>query len=207
VTSHPLFTRVYAVLAAAGEHVMVGRWRTEALRGARGRLLVVGCGPGHDFAHLPATVTEVVAVEPDPTMRAMARRRAQRVSVPVHIVDATAEDLPLHDDSVDAVLMAYLLCSVADPVASLAEAHRVLQPDGTLHLLEHVRGADDAVLTRVQDRLVPLWQRCAGGCRLDRRTRSLLEAAGFDTAEVRGERLAVLPPIAPHLVGVARPRE
>jgi ubiquinone/menaquinone biosynthesis C-methylase UbiE len=206
VTSHPVFTRVYAVVAAAGEHAAVGRWRTEALWGARGRLLVVGCGPGHDFAHLPETVTDVVAVEPEPTMRAMARRRAQRVSVPVHIVGATAEDLPLHENSVDAVHMAYVLCSVTDPVTALAEAHRVLRSNGTLHLMEHVRGPDGAALTRVQDRLVPLWQRCAGGCRLDRRSRSLLEAAGFDTAQVRGERLAVLPPIAPHLVGVARPR-
>jgi SAM-dependent methyltransferase len=205
--SHPSFARVYGLVAAVGERTGYGRWRAAALTGARGRLLVLGLGPGHDLDHLPPAVTAVVAVEPDPAMRARAGRRIARARPPVLLVAAEAERLPLADGSVDAVLCALVLCSVADLAGALAEVRRVLRPGGTLHLLEHVRAADGSRLAAVQDRLDPLWGRLAGGCSVTRRTRAAVEAAGFDTAAVvsRTLRPAVLP-IGPHLRGVARVR-
>ena len=38
----------------------------------------VGAGNGRNFVHYPAAVTEVVAIEPEPTLRALAEGAARR---------------------------------------------------------------------------------------------------------------------------------
>jgi len=203
VPSHPVFARVYAVLAALGERAHVGRWRAATLSGASGRLLIVGLGPGHDLTHLPSAVTEVVAIEPEPSMRRIARHRVAAASRGVHLLAASGERLPLADDSIDAMLFAFVLCSVDQPTKVLAEADRVLRPGGTVHVLEHVRAADESRRARRQDRIAPLWRRCAGGCRPNLRVRALLDAAGFDTSGLVNETKPALPVVSPYLRGVA----
>ncbi len=203
--AHPIFASVFVGVAAMGERTGYGRRRTEALVGARGRLLVVGLGPGHDLAHLPPGVTEVVAVEPEPSMRGYSARRVQRTPVPTWLVGAVAEELPLRDACVDAALVALVLCSVADPDGAAAELRRVLRPSGTLHVLEHVHASPGSRLRSWQDRLDPLWSTLAAGCRLTRETRQVLVDAGFDTAQLRDITVRLAPPlVAPHLIGTSR---
>ena len=122
--AHPVFAQVYRLVAAAGERGGFGQLRASVLADASGRLLILGLGPGHDLAHLPAAVTSVVAVEPDPSMRALARGRVTACPVPVTLLSADAHALPLADGSVDAVLCACVLCSVAQPPRALAELRR-----------------------------------------------------------------------------------
>jgi ubiquinone/menaquinone biosynthesis C-methylase UbiE len=202
---HPVFARLYNWLTWAGEFTTIGRWRTEALQTASGRLLIVGLGPGHDLAHLPSRVTEVIAVEPAASMRRISARR-MRHRIPVRLIAGVGERLPLPDASVDSALLALVLCSVDDPVAVLGEVARVLRPGGTVCVLEHVRAADGSRLGPVQDRLARAWARIAGGCQPHRRTRLAFEAAGYDTSEL-ADRMCVLnvPLLAPTLIGVARP--
>lgn len=141
-------------------------------------------------------------------MRAAARSRLAATAhrgVSVDVVDAMAEDVPLPDSSVDSVLVAYVLCSVADPHAAAAEIRRVLRPGGTLHVLEHVRAEPGTALRGLQRAVGSVWPRLAGGCRVDRDTAAALESAGFDLSEISRTRLMALPPVAPTLVGVARP--
>lgn len=199
-----MYAAVYAGVAALGERTGYGRHRAEALAGATGRLLVVGIGPGRDLEHLPAGVTGVLAVEPDPTMRALARRRAAACPVPTLVVGGVAEALPLPAGSVDAALVALVLCSVTDPARAAAELRRVLRPGGTLHVLEHVRAGPGSRLGRWQDRLDPLWSRVAAGCHVTRDTRRVLAEAGFDVAALRDVRVRAPLPVAPHLVGATR---
>jgi ubiquinone/menaquinone biosynthesis C-methylase UbiE len=201
---HPVFARLYNWLTWAGELTTVGRWRTEALQTAKGRLLIVGLGPGHDLAHLPPAVTEVVAVEPAGAMRRISTRRRKRV--PVMLIAGVGEHLPLPDASVDSVLLALVLCSVEDPPAVLGEVARVLRPGGDVCVLEHVRARDGSALGKLQDRLAHPWARIAGGCEPHRRTRLAFEAAGYDTSRL-ADRTCVLnvPLLAPTLIGVARP--
>jgi hypothetical protein len=111
--AHPIFATFFATAAALGERTGYGGRRSEALARATGRLLIVGLGPGHDLEHLPGTVTEVLAVEPEPTMRRYCARRVDRSPVPARLVAAVVEHLPLPDECVDAALVALVLCSVA----------------------------------------------------------------------------------------------
>ena len=204
--AHPIFAFVFAKVVAMGEHTGYGRRRAEALAGARGRLLIVGLGPGRDLAHLPASVTEVVAIEPEPSMRAYSAQRVHRTSAATWLVGAVAEALPLPDACMDAALVALVLCSVPDPAAAAGELRRVLRPGGTLHVLEHVHASPGSWLRPWQDRLDPLWSRLAAGCHLTRDTRQILIDAGFDTEQLHDATVRFAPPlVAPHLVGAARP--
>jgi len=202
--THPVFAQVYRLIAAAGERGGFGRLRASVLADASGRLLILGLGPGHDLTHLPAAVTSVVAVEPDPSMRALARGRITACPVPVTLLSADAHALPLSDSSVDAVLCACVLCSVAQPATALAELRRVLVPGGRLLLLEHVAAPPGHWVGRLQHVLQPFWGRAAGGCSVRRDTASAVATAGFDVSAVRTTMVwPNLPPVAPTVLGTA----
>lgn len=202
--TRPVFAAVYAGFAGMAERVALARLRSAVLAEARGTLLVVGAGQGHDLVHLPPAVTSVVAVEPDPAMRRRARGRAQAAPMPVRLVAGTAERLPVADRAVDTVVCTLVLCGVDDLGAALAEIRRVLRPGGRLLLLEHVRGPDGSQSAAVQDALDPVWTRLAGGCHLNRRTGAALDAAGFDTHRLTATAVRGVP-LFPMLTGAARP--
>ena len=201
---HPLFTQIYRLIARAEDSGAIGHWRTQVSAALSGRVLVVGLGPAQDLHHLPAEVTSVVAVEPSASMRRAAADAVARAAMPVEVIDAVGEDLPLPDNSVDGVLFAYVLCTVDDPQRTVQEALRVLRPGGTIAVLEHVKAAEGSWMRRFQRAAAPVWPRVAGGCRCDRDTRQILAEAGLDTTEVRDVRMAPMPPVAPGLVGVLR---
>lgn len=204
--NHPIFTQVYRLIARIEDPGEVGRARSEASEGLSGRLLIIGLGPAEDLHHLPPAVTEVVAVEPSSSMRAVARAavaRAAEQGLPVEVVDAVGEELPLPDHSVDSVLLAYVMCTVDDPGRVLREVDRVLRPGGRIGVLEHVAAADGTWMRRMQRMAAPWWPIVGGGCHCDRQTRTALETAGFDTSGLRDETLVQIPPVAPALIGTA----
>jgi hypothetical protein len=67
---HPVFARLYARMAASIEEHGAAAQRRELLAGLTGRVIGVGAGTGANFAHYPATVAEVVAVEREASGRA-----------------------------------------------------------------------------------------------------------------------------------------
>lgn len=203
---HPIFARCYTRIG----HLMeaeVADHRRKLLAGSSGRVIEVGAGTGLNFPHYPATVTEVLAVEPEPYLRRLALTTARQAPVPIRVVAGTAEALPAHDASFDTVVASLVLCSVADLVRSLAEIRRVLRPGGVLRFYEHVR-ADAARLARWQDRLERPWGWLAGGCHPNRDTVAAITAAGLHVVELdRFDLQAMPPPVRRHVLGVAqRPR-
>lgn len=205
--SNPLFARLYARVIARNEPPEVRANRVAMLKGLRGRVVEVGAGSGANFAHYPATVEEVVAVEPEPYLREQARRAAAGAPVPVTVVEGVADALPLEDGSCDAAVACLVLCSVPDQASALAEIRRVLRrPFGELRFYEHVlaHAPRTARLQRAVDTL--FWPRCFGGCHTARDTPSAIAAAGFEIAEQRRIRLSGLlipPPVAVEVIGRA----
>lgn len=184
----------------------LGEQRVKLLAGLKGRVLEVGAGNGLNFAHYPAEVQLVHAVEPDPYLRDKAISSAKSAGIPVEVTDGTAEFLPVDDATFDAVVMSLVLCSVDQP-AALKEARRVLKPGGSLHFLEHVR-ADSPRLQRVQRAVdSTFWPRLFGGCHTNRDTLGALTSEGFDV--VRLDRFSIpesgVPsPASPCILGVAQ---
>src|SRR5437763_1155541 len=100
--------------------------RDELLADLRGRVIEVGAGSGANFAHYPATVDEVVAVEPEPYLRERAKQAAESVPVKVRVLEGEADDLPARDGEFDAGVASLVLCSVPDQDRALAELERVI---------------------------------------------------------------------------------
>lgn len=199
---HPLFARFYAWFAPIEDRAGVAEHRRDLLAGLRGRVLELGVGTGLSFPHYPREVEHVLAVEPEPTMRAHATRAAKEVALDVQLVDGTADALPAPDASVDAVVVSQVLCSVPDQARALAELRRVLRPGGELRFYEHVLSPNEPG-RRVQRALdATLWPRMLGGCHLSRETDAAIVAAGFELRELRRFRIGPTP-AAPHILGVA----
>ncbi len=164
---------------------------------ARGRVLEIGAGSGLNFAHYDASA-EVIAIEPAAAMRtrAMQRLRSRGVSARIDVIDANAEGLPIDAASIDTVVFTFVLCSVRNVAAALAETRRVLKPGGRLLVLEHSRDPD-ARVARWQERVQPVWGALLAGCQLVRDVPNELQRAGFDVEGVRDEVLP-LPRIVRH---------
>ncbi|HEX6232864.1 MAG TPA: class I SAM-dependent methyltransferase [Jiangellaceae bacterium] len=180
---HPCFARLYS---------RVGRWlvlhggsrhRQRLLAPLTGRIIEVGAGNGLNFAYYPATVTRVLAVEPESRLRSEARRAAASAPVGVDVVGGRAEQLPVRSDVFDGAVLSLVLCSIADRQAALAELRRVIRPGGLVRFYEHVR-SPSPVVGRIQDVITPVWSQFAGGCQLNRDAAAALRAAGLSITDV-----------------------
>jgi SAM-dependent methyltransferase len=206
--AHPRFARMYMRAAETAEQRGATGHRRRLLQGLSGTVLELGAGHGLNFPHYPAGVVEVVAIEPEPTLRAAAARaEAAGASVPVRVLPGVADALPLEDESVDAAVASLVLCSVPDQDRALAELRRVLRPGGELRFYEHVisRRGPKRLLLQLADRS-GLWPRIAGGCHPARDTGAAIERAGFQVRSREELMFAAsrLEPSIPHILGVAR---
>jgi SAM-dependent methyltransferase len=157
--------------------------RRRVCDGLEGDVVEIGFGSGHNVPFYPETVTRVAAVEPADIGWKLADKRLRETSVPVQRAGLDGQSLPFPDNSYDAALSTWTLCTIPDVAAALAEVRRVLKPGGTLHFVEHGLAPDEGV-RRWQHRLDPLQQRVFGGCHLTRPVVDLLSSAGFTITEL-----------------------
>jgi ubiquinone/menaquinone biosynthesis C-methylase UbiE len=162
----------------------ISELRRSIIPRASGVVLEIGLGPGLNLAHYdPRKVTKVIGIDPEPGVLEIGKARVKASPVPVEIIVAAGERIPLADATADTAVLTYTLCSVQDPSATLREIRRVLKPAGRLLFLEHGR-SNDASVARWQDRVNPLWNLVSCGCQINRDTSQLLTAAGFKLEEV-----------------------
>jgi ubiquinone/menaquinone biosynthesis C-methylase UbiE len=166
------------LLDLAMRNRVLDHYRQRTIEAARGLVLEVGVGSGLNLPLYGPAVTHVVGLDPSPELLRLASRRAGDVVIPVSLLRASAEHLPLADAVCDTIVMTWTLCSIPNPIAALTEMRRVLRPGGRLIFVEH--GLSPEIRTsRWQRRLTPYWKHFSGGCHLDRKTDDLIRAAGF----------------------------
>jgi ubiquinone/menaquinone biosynthesis C-methylase UbiE len=184
----------------------VAEHRRETLAGLSGRVLELGAGNGLNFEHYPGEVTEVIAVEPEPTLREAAIAAAGRAPVPITVVEGLADALPAEDESFDAAVASLVLCSVPDQPRALAELRRVLRPGGELRFYEHVQAQSQPMASVLRFAERTFWPPLAGGCHPARHTGDAIAGAGFEIEECRrfDFAAAAFMPKVPHLIGRAR---
>lgn len=201
---HPLFARGYAWLAKKEDKAGNFENRKELLAGLSGRVIEVGSGIGSNFAHYPETVTEVIAIEPEPYLRERSIEAAAGAPVPVRVIDGVADELPVEDASVEAGVASLVLCSVPDQAAALAELYRVIKPGGELRFYEHVISNRES-RRRVQAFMdKTFYPHMAGNCHLTRDTRAAIDRAGFIVQRSRRFPFPPGPLGIPHILGSAR---
>ncbi len=171
-----------------------------------GRVIEVGAGSGANFSHYPASVSEVVAVEPERYLRERALRAAAQAPVAVSVLEGGADLLPGEAGSFDAGVAALVLCTVPDQQSALAELYRVIRPGGELRFYEHVISHSrwEARFQRLAD--ATFWPHVAGGCHLARDMTAAIERAGF---QIDGHERFPFSPAPflvpdPHILGSAR---
>ncbi|HWM01524.1 MAG TPA: class I SAM-dependent methyltransferase [Actinophytocola sp.] len=104
------------------------------------RVLDVGCGTGNLLRTIGRRHpgVELGGLDPDPRALARAERKARRAGLDVRLDRGFAQELPYPDGSVDRVFSSLMLhhLDTASKDALLAEARRVLRPDGQLILAD-----------------------------------------------------------------------
>lgn len=199
---HRWFAAWYEWISGPGERRLFRQVRPRIVGEAHGRVLEIGAGTGHSFAYYPADA-QVLATEPDPYMLERARQRLEELGAAnIELRQAPAEELPCDDASFDHVVSTLVLCTVRDQARALAEAKRVLKPDGTFRFIEHVRNDENRFWGTVQDAITPVWRWLGAGCHPNRRTQQAIEDAGLRIEWLETVRIA---PGTPAIYGVARP--
>ena len=150
---------------------------------ACGRVLEVGVGSGLNLPFYEPG-TQVFAVDPSEELQVYARQVAQANGTDVIFAAQSGEAIPADNNSFDAAVITWTLCTIPDAGKALEEVRRVLKPQGRLVFAEHGVSPEPGV-AKWQNRINPVWRSLAGGCNLNRSPEQLLGQAGFIFDELK----------------------
>ena len=95
----------------------------------------LGCGTAYFAAWLGKLGARPVGVDITPAQLETARRMMAESGIEFPLIEASAEDVPLPDESFDLALSEYGASIWCDPACWIPEAHRLLRPGGELIFL------------------------------------------------------------------------
>lgn len=108
-----------------------------------GDLLDIGCGQGRILKLLASRAQRAVGVDNDSGARKFARAELLLAGTPnATLRQGDMVALPFDDNEFDTIILDDVLGDAKDPVAAIAEARRLLRPDGRILLLASVGDAD-----------------------------------------------------------------
>lgn len=167
-------------------------------------ILELGAGSGTNFEYFPPDCI-VTCVDPNPEYQEYLRKNHDLFPhvAKVDFVVATAENISVESESVDAVVATLMMCSVKPLEKLLGEVKRVLKPGGKFLYLEHVGDEQWSFVAVLQHILyLPWWYICE--CNLIRQTGQYVRSAGFSNVEEKSFNLKTkLLFLKPHIAGVA----
>lgn len=152
------------------------------------RVLDIGAGAGNDALiarRLAGSGGRVIALDLTAGMTRRLAGAAGRAGIDdLDILQASAEQLPLPDASVDSITSNGALNLVPDKRRAVAEMFRVLRPRGRLQLADVVIHRPVSVDCHEDPRL---WVECVVGATVKEELLALFEEAGFEEVQVLGE--------------------
>ncbi len=158
-------------------------YRKELLKDVSGEVLEIGFGTGLNLAYYPETVTKLTVIDPNQGMNRYAKKRIECSVIPVKNYALGGENLPMNDNSFDAVVSTWTLCSIPNIKQALSEIYRVLKPGGKFYFIEHGL-SNEPNIQQWQNRLTPLQKIIADGCHLNRNIKQLVQTQ-FNQVEVQ----------------------
>lgn len=193
------------LIGTACKQSPIMKQRAKIVPEADGVVVEIGMGAAPNLPLYDSSrVKTVIGIEPNAGLRKKAARSIQQYSLPVELVDAVAEDLPLEAATADTVVLTYTLCSLPDVAGAMAEIRRVLKPGGRLLFCEH-GAAPDAGVLKWQSRIEPVWKVFAGGCHLARPIDRLITEGGFSIDKLEAGYMPKTPRIVAYdYIGAAK---
>lgn len=180
----------------------IAEWRRKAVEGLTGVVVEPGFGSGLNLPWYPPEVERVYAIDPAELGQKLAQDRLEESAVTVEFIGLDGQQIPLEDDSCDAGLLTFTLCTIPDASQALSELRRVIKPGGRLHFLEHGHSPDDGV-AKWQRRIEPVQKRVFDGCHLTRDMPELIADAGFTIDSVEASFAKGPKPLSYFYLGVA----
>lgn len=177
-----------------GERMMLGkRWRADQVQLLRGNTLEIGVGAGstmRTMTETPHHVSQFTGIDISTGMIAEAEKVARDLPIPVKLMQANAESMPMFADATfDTVTGSLVFCTIPNPEAAFQEIARICKPNGRVVLIEHVL-APSAPVRWIQRRISPAQVR-RFGCHPDRATDALLRDLGFSIENEQSRLLGV----------------
>jgi arsenite methyltransferase len=149
-------------------------------------VLDLGSGGGADVlisARRVGPNGKAIGLDMTDEMLELARSNAREAGLDnVEFVKGYIEEMPLADESVDVVISNCVINLSADKSKVLAEAARVLRPDGRFAVSDVIADPDMDEATRAD---MAAWTGCVAGALTEAEFRTALEAAGFEQIEIQ----------------------
>ena len=149
---------------------------------AMGTVLEVGFGSGLNLPHYK-NVLKLYALDPSSELYNLAEKRIKEASFPVEYIKASAEEIPLAENTIDTVVSTWSVCSIPRPELALKEIFRVLKPGGKFIFIEHGK-SPGRFTAKWQKWLTPIFGCVSGGCHMDREVDKLISRAGFKITDL-----------------------
>lgn len=131
------------------------QWRKEGCKRAIERIgksdglkiADIACGTGDMLLHWQNHLhsCEFIGIDPSQGMLEVAKKKLDSC----HLIKAQAQDLPLENESIDILSIAYGLRNVCDYPLALREFHRVLKKGGVLLILEFTHNPNPNFLDKI----------------------------------------------------------
>lgn len=147
-------------------------------------ILEIGFGTGINLKFYPDNVKKIVGVDANAGMLKQYKKKSKHNKVEIKLIHQNGESLPFSDNSIEAVVSTYTLCSIKNISSALKEIFRVIKPGGKYYFLEHGL-ADNPKTQKWQHRLNPIQNIWADGCNLNRNMKLLINDAGFKIIELK----------------------
>ena len=151
-----------------------------------GEVVEVGVGTGANLSWYGDKVRHLYAIDKYPPLFSLTSPL-----FPVTFIQSCGLPWNIKENSIDCVVLSYVLCSVLDTKFIFSEIRRILKKGGRIYFLEHGVCSKSAV--RYLQRALSLFTQIVDdGCRIDKDIITLLTRAGFDVIRHTVTRVSFL---------------
>src|SRR5436190_6936916 len=113
--------RFFAWMLKKGDafnHQLYGSYKRELFKDVKGLVVEIGPGTGVNFDYLTNGI-DWIGIEPNEAFHNVLQKKAKEKDIEARLLTGDALQIPLPDNTADALICTLVLCSVKDQVATI----------------------------------------------------------------------------------------